>query len=277
MSNGTGDHPEREIQRELAQTSPLMQGPDVKELQDSINKTLTRVKLHGQLKLDGEFGEHTLSRAAKTAFALGFSEKDVERINGNHVSKQFQLWIRNPESRSDNQTKREPERVKELVERERRESAGARAAVKYARSKLHVTEQPLGSNRGPLVDEWTKFCGLTPPVFWCGCFAAYCAVHEGKAKVLAGNLINNERIAALARAGTAGLHAVAFSEARAGDIVSYNFAHIGLIVGASKDGRLHTIEGNTGEMGLQNNGGGVYEHTDRTAANVLAIARPDYS
>jgi hypothetical protein len=276
MSNGEGQHPQRKVQRELALTTPLMVGPDVKKLQEAINKSLRAFKLRGVLRTDGEFGEHTLGRTSKVAYALGFSDDQVRRIKNNHVSKQFQEWIRNPDSRTAVQKKRQPGRVKELQKREREHEAGAAAAVKYARSKLGVSEQPLGSNRGPEVDAWTRFCGLTPPVFWCGCFAAFCVVEKGKAKVLPGNLIHNERIATLARAGQAGLRAVPFGEARTGDIVSYNFAHIGLVVGPSKNGRLHTIEGNTGAMGLQNNGGGVFEHTDRSAAVVLAIARPDY-
>jgi hypothetical protein len=277
MPNGHGEHPEREIQRELAMTTPLMMGPDVKELQDSINKTLGGFRLRGDLREDGEFGEHTLRLTRKAAFALGFSDDEVDRIKNNHVSQKFQGWIRNADSRTSAQKKREPGRVKELQEREARHREGAEAAVRYARSKLQVTEHPLGSNRGPDVDAWTKFCGLTPPVFWCGCFAAYCTVHEGKAKVLPGNLINHARITDLARAGQAGMHAVAFDEARAGDIVTYDFEHIGLVIDDASGGRLHTIEGNTGQMGFQNNGGGVYEHTDRTASVVLAIARPDYS
>jgi hypothetical protein len=277
MSNGRGEHPRRKVQRELALTTPLMKGPDVKKLQEEINRSLRRFKLRGELKADGEFGEHTLRRTGKVAYALGFSDDHVRRIKNNHVNKQFQEWIRNPESRNPGQKKREPGRVKELREREQRDKKGAAAAVSYARSKLGVTEEPLGSNRGTDVDAWTRFCGLSPPVFWCGCFAAFCVVEKGGAKVLPGNLIHNERIAALAHAGQAGLHAVPVSEARAGDIVSYNFAHIGLVVGPSKNGRLHTIEGNTGQQGFQNNGGGVYEHTGRTTSQVLAIARPDYS
>jgi hypothetical protein len=74
MTNGEGEHPEREIQRELALTTPMMMGPDVKELQDEINKTLGRFRLRGDLREDGEFGEHTLRLTAKTAYALGSAD-----------------------------------------------------------------------------------------------------------------------------------------------------------------------------------------------------------
>ena len=59
---------------------------------------------------------------------------------------------------------------------------------------------------------------------------------------------------------------------------SYGFSGLFWVAALRKTGgRLHTIEGNTGQMGFQNNGGGVFEHTDRTASVVLAVARPDYS
>lgn len=276
-----GDHPQREVQRPLAVTSPLMHGPDVAELQDSINKILSTLKLSGHLIEDGEFGEHTKRLANKVAYALGIHPQG-EGAAGPTFTQEEQKLIRDPGSRSKEQKERSEKRVAELHAREQANRKGVAAAVKYAHDKIGTTEHPLGSNRGPDVDAWIRYSGLNPVVpppgvFWCGCFAGYCVVHEGEAKVAAGNLINHQVIVNLAHAGGFGLTPVSFSDAQPGDIVSYTFQHIGLIVGPSISGRLHTIEGNTSEFGHVSNGGGVYEHTDRTAGVVLGISRPDYS
>lgn len=64
-------HPEREIQRALAVTSPLLAGPDIAALQKAINGTLTHLKLTGHLAEDGEFGERSAELGDKAAYALG--------------------------------------------------------------------------------------------------------------------------------------------------------------------------------------------------------------
>jgi hypothetical protein len=266
----------REIHRPLSLTTPNQTGPDVSELQESINADFSGFKLPGRVDVDGEFGPQTKRRANRILYLLG-ADPQGEGLAGPLFTQAEQKVIRNPESRTKEQKERSERRVQQAHAALERHGKGAAAAVKWALSQKGVTEHPLGSNRGPEVDAWTRFCRLEPPVFWCGCFASYAAVHEGGAKVDPFDLIHNEVMLTLADQGGRGLERVSIAEARTGDIVSFTFHHIGMLVEPVKDGRLHTIEGNTGQQGLQNNGGGVYEHTDRTTGLVLGIVRPDYS
>lgn len=43
-----------------------------------------------------------------------------------------------------------------------------------ARSQIGVMEDPLGSNRGPQVDQYLKSVGLGPGFFWCMAFVYWC-------------------------------------------------------------------------------------------------------
>jgi hypothetical protein len=43
-----------------------------------------------------------------------------------------------------------------------------------ARSQLGVMEDPLGSNRGPQVDQYLRSVGLGPGFFWCMAFVYWC-------------------------------------------------------------------------------------------------------
>lgn len=112
-------HPEREIQRSLAVTSPLMHGPDVAALQKAVNGLLARFKLNGHLAEDGEFGERSAELADKAAYALGLeaagdSPHSISRI----VTQDEQKAIRDPDSRTDAQKKRSARRVKELQDQQ---------------------------------------------------------------------------------------------------------------------------------------------------------------
>jgi hypothetical protein len=53
-------------------------------------------------------------------------------------------------------------------------SALALRALAIARSQLAVLEDPLGSNRGPLVDQYLKSVGLGPGHEWCQAFVYWC-------------------------------------------------------------------------------------------------------
>jgi hypothetical protein len=80
-----------------------------------------------------------------------------------------------------------------------------------------------------------------------------------------------------ARAGKNGFEgAVPVSDARPGDIATFNFRHIGLVVGPTRNGMIHTIDGNTSSTdGTNNNGGEVAEH-HRQANLVTCVGRLRY-
>jgi hypothetical protein len=265
----------REIHRPLQLVTPHVTGPDVNELQESINDRFKDFKLPGRVDVDGEFGPRTKRRSNRVLYLLGADPKGKGPA-GPVFTKEEQRLIRNPDALNKKQKERSKRRVEEALRANAEHDGGAKKAVEYAMSKRGTTEVPLGSNRGPDVDLWTKFCGLTPPVFWCGCFAAYCAVHAGGADSTPGAMVHNVVMLNYARSNQFGLTDVSADEVQGGDIVSYTFAHIGLMAGPVSGGRLHTVEGNTGQTGQQNNGGGVYEHTDRTTGLVLGFIRPNY-
>lgn len=46
--------------------------------------------------------------------------------------------------------------------------------ISIANAEVGVTEKPLGSNRGPKVDEYQRRAGYKPGVFWCLCYLYWC-------------------------------------------------------------------------------------------------------
>lgn len=272
---GHGDHAEREIHRPLQLQTPNRKGPDVRELQEAINEFFKDVGLDNRVSEDGEFGPQTKRKSNRSLYLLGADPAGAGNA-GPVFTQAEQKLIRDPGTRTAEQKERSKRRVEEAKRAQSQHGSGAQLAVRAAMSKRGVTESPLGSNRGPFVDEVTRFTGLTPPVYWCGCFAAWCAVHEGRADSQPWAMVHNVVMLNYARNGLYGLVDVPLSEAKPGDIVSYTFEHIGLIVAEYNGGNLHTVEGNTSAQGQVSNGGGVYEHKDRGPGVVLGVIRPNY-
>ena len=65
-----------------------------------------------------------------------------------------------------------------------------------------------------------------------------------------------------------------FTSILPGDIIIFNFSHIGLSIGTLKDGRVDTIEGNTDEKGSRE-GGGVYKKS-RKVSLISTVIRIKY-
>jgi hypothetical protein len=140
--------------------------------------------------------------------------------------------------------------------------------VEHALKDVGVTEEPLGSNSGPRIDEALKFCGLKSGEPWCAAMVSLW-LHEMK---YAGPWPTDKGYVPswedMARAK--GL-VVPKADVRRGDIVTFQFDsdpqgdHIGLARGAWEGGTLPTIEGNTED--------GVRTHL-RTVAQVHMVIRP---
>lgn len=272
---GHGDHAEREIHRPLQLQTPNREGPDVRELQEAINAFFKSVGLDNSVDEDGTFGPQTKRKSNRTLYLLGADPAGAGNA-GPVFTQAEQKIIREPKIRTDEQRERSKRRIEEARRAQSQHGSGAQLAVAAAMAKRGVTESPLGSNRGEFVDMVTRFCGLAPPVFWCGCFSAWCAVAAGKADSQPWAMVHHAVMLNYARNGLYGLVDVPLSEAKAGDIVSYHFEHIGLIVEDYRGGNLHTVEGNTSAQGQVSNGGGVYEHKDRGPSLVLGVTRPNY-
>jgi hypothetical protein len=80
-----------------------------------------------------------------------------------------------------------------------------------------------------------------------------------------------------ARAGRNGFErAVTVNEAKLGDTATFSFRHIALVAGPTKDGMIHTVDGNTSASnGSNNNGGEVAEHR-RPVSLVTCVGRLRY-
>ncbi|MFB9951321.1 peptidoglycan-binding protein [Rhizobium puerariae] len=149
--------------------------------------------------------------------------------------------------------------------------------ITIAASQIGVTERPIGSNRGPQVDEYIRAAGLDPAQGnypWCVCFLQW---DFRKAAQTLGTPLTIPR--------TAGVHALwELGQRTANDVVRAGAAkpsairpgmiflmdtgggkgHAGLVEAVEGD-RLVTIEGNTNDGGSRE-GYGVFRRRTRKVA-----------
>jgi len=278
-ADGVSPPGDAEVHRDLTLTTPYTEGPDVFALQRAINNRARELPYtDADLKQDSQLGPHTLSACGRVAVALGLSEPACSVIKAGTVVQLTQRLIRDPSKRNAAELQRAAGREPELKRRHEARGSGAGAAVKWARSKIGVHENPPSSNWGKPVQEWITFTGYDGPVPWCGCFAAFAVVKMGGAKVPERMRLGfHEYIIEDARAGRNGFErAVTVDRARPGDIAVFSFGHIGLVVGRTKDGLIHTIDGNTSATDASsNNGGEVAEHR-RSTSLVSCVGRLHY-
>jgi hypothetical protein len=268
-----------EVQRDLTLTTPETKGPDVKALQQALNARGKELPFTDvRLDTDSEFGTHTAKAAHRVAFALGLADAECERIKGGFLGQQNQELIRDPSGLSPEDRQRRRSRKPLLKRRYEAQQAGAKAAVSWARKQIGTTEHPKGSNWGHPVEDWMTFTGYGGPVFWCGCFVAYAVIEKGGARIPERIRLGLDTdINADAPAGRNGFErAVSVNDARAGDIATFNCRHIALVAGPTRNGLIHTIDGNSSASnGSNNNGGEVAEHK-RSANLVTYVGRLRY-
>jgi len=123
-----------------------------------------------------------------------------------------------------------------------------------ANKYIGVTESPVGSNRGPLIDRWNMNAHAPIGSFWCASFVSGVAleweVQTGYDWPLC---ISADCDVWLASAKK---HKSLSTKGRPGDLVllvSNNDAyHIGIVAGYSESGTLISIEGNSNNNGSRN-------------------------
>lgn len=129
-------------------------------------------------------------------------------------------------------------------------------ALKIARSQVGVMEHG-GNNMGARVFTYIRENGGFGPEPWCGDFQAFCYRHAGSKSV--------DRRWASAWF----LEGRKISNPQPGDIVDYTFQHTGMVEKVLGDGRIQTIEGNTGASGAVSDsttgGDGVYRKRRSTS------------
>jgi len=169
----------------------------------------------------------------------------------------------------------------------------AATVIAAAHDELGVMEDPLGSNRGPRVDQYIAAVEGAPlAIPWCVCFVYFCfnqaASKLGKANPFpktAGVLDAWERSNNLARRTTQPVNVVTADEARndptkvkPGSVFFMSFGgghgHVGIVI-SNNNGKLETIEGNTNNGGSRE-GVGVFLRSKRDI-NTINLGYADFT
>lgn len=133
----------------------------------------------------------------------------------------------------------------------------------HAATFVGTTEQPPGSNRGPLISEWATRIGFPGGgVPWCGIFCGNMLLHAGvigvTSRIAAVSLIEAD---ARSHRGCFRGWTTATRGVLPGDLVVLfgPGVHVAMVRKIA-DGVVYTVEGNTssGDAGSQSNGGGVF-------------------
>jgi hypothetical protein len=156
------------------------------------------------------------------------------------------------------------------------------AVIEAARSQIGKLEQPLGSNRGPEVDQYLTAAGLDPTkgsFAWCAAFVYWCCKKAADAQPPRGKPpIRTAGVLELwNQAGRQGVRRILPSEAevtpglvKPGHIfllkTGETTGHTGLIE-AVAGGKLTTIEGNTNDTGSRE-GIGVFRRQKRRIGEI---------
>ncbi|HSK15009.1 MAG TPA: hypothetical protein VK915_02470 [Gaiellaceae bacterium] len=118
--------PAEKVHRDLRLTSPLVEGPDVKALQQALNRIAGWFPKIVPFELieDGKLGEKTFQAAFKAGHVMGLNRSRLNDIEKEHVIDQrVQRMLRKPEIRRDAQKNRGAERREALRKKlDRRES-----------------------------------------------------------------------------------------------------------------------------------------------------------
>jgi Putative peptidoglycan binding domain/CHAP domain len=153
--------------------------------------------------------------------------------------------------------------------------------LKFAATQIGVMEQPLGSNRGPQVDQYLRSAGFDPTQGsfpWCAAFVYFCFQQAATSLGLANPVIKTAGVLDhWNRAGAAGIPRLSTAECVDDPslvlpgmifiIVNNNGSgHCGLVE-AITGTFLTTIEGNTNDNGSRE-GIGVFRRQKRTIASI---------
>ena len=268
--------------RPLALTSPHLEGDDVRALQVAVNALRARWQL-AAIGVDGDFGPDTQAATAEAAWLLGLTQ---DRYSTAPVSVGVQRLVRDPSKRGPRQLALSQQRLQHLHDAPR----GAKAALDFARRQVNrCEEQPVGSDRSPLIDQWGKPYGSPQKPGqqgweWCGIFVAAC-LRQAQIEVPAGFIFTPTGLG-YAIAGTHGFRRglIPPAQAKPGDVVWYDFiptdklsaSHVGIVERNLGGGVLQTIEGNTAPQVGPSKGTdyGVFRrHRDN---HIVGCGRPRY-
>lgn len=143
----------------------------------------------------------------------------------------------------------------------------AKELVKVAKTQIGIFEKPLNSNSGPEVQglyqrsTWLSGTGWA----WCAAFICYLFSEASKKPGIKYSFKLPKTAGALDYENWARnnqnyieILSAPFNDIKPGDIIIFNFSHIGLSTSSISGGKIETIEGNTDTSGSRE-GGGVYK------------------
>lgn len=125
----------------------------------------------------------------------------------------------------------------------------ADSALQNARSQIGVSEDPRGSNSGPMVNRYLASVGLKPGYAWCAAFVYWC--HENAAKLAGVENPAPKTAGVLDMWNKAKANRVTMP--RPGDVFIIDHGkgkgHAGFVERVIDDSTLETIEGNSDPKG----------------------------
>lgn len=268
------------VHRNLALTTPVLQGPDIRKVQEACQHLTDHYEFDWLgLLIDAEYGKRTARRAAFCMELIGIDKElcDKTRRTG-HISELNQRKLRNPQKFLDKADRVRQENRKPKWQKLRKEHRkGLDAAVQAMLKCKGTNEEPPSSNQGPFpINACQAWFGLERQP-WCGCCVGY--------------FIESDKGAGLGKTGTWWPHAAfirADAEAGRNGLEDINplFAtlgcigtlfdggddHVIFVTGKARNGLVPTVEGNTSSA-LQDADGGIVETKERPVGEFTCMAQ----
>lgn len=269
-----------DVHRQLALVSPVLRGPDVKQLQLQLNHLADHYEFDWmKIQVDGQYGKRTARQAAFIGWCIGLVAEgrlDVIRHQG-RITEEVQRILRNPEKhRSKADKEREDRRRPKMRKVRKQHKEGLADAVQFVLKHVGTKEQPDFSNLGPYpITQCQEWYGLSR-VPWCGCLTGFAIENialDGKKTgtwwPYSGSIRTD------AEAGLNGLEDINPANAVLGNIATFfdgGDDHVGLVRDKSTVTMIQTGDGNTSSA-HQSSDGGMIEIKDRPFDEVSCVAR----
>jgi hypothetical protein len=250
--------------RQLTLTSPLMHGPDVRELQRLLGRNPFGSFIHEAP--DSQFGPMTDQACTHAKYWLGFPASGPNRWQNGGAGERLRSFLAGERQLPKDFAKRRAQRVREAPKKKLRERA-LEVALEEARER--VREDPFGSNNVRYSRWYTNnpkgWQGQDVGPRWCAMFVTWCyakvdsqAFDKDAARYAFCPFVHAD--------ASRGRHFLTITrDPQPGDVSLYTFGksqdqHIGIFVRWTdrNAGAFRAVEGNTG-VGDDANGGQVME------------------
>ena len=160
----------------------------------------------------------------------------------------------------------------------------AKEMVRISQTQIGIFEKPRNSNSGPEVEGWyQRSTWLSGTGFaWCAAFICYLFKKASEKPGIKYSFQLPKTAGAFdfenwARNNISYVEIIKppFNKILPGDIIIFNFSHIGISIGSLSGGKIDCIEGNTDESGSRE-GGGVYRKSRRVSL-IKTVLRLKYN